>query len=161
MKTIYLGAGCFWGVQYYFDLLDGVTETEVGYMGGNTENPSYDDVCSGETLHVEVTKITYDTTVIDDEKLLKHFFAMHNPTQGNRQGPDVGVQYRSVVYYTDDEQRLVANKIIADKNVELAGRITTTVEKAPQFWPAEDYHQKFAERTGRGMCHVLPTETGI
>jgi peptide methionine sulfoxide reductase msrA/msrB len=155
METAIFAAGCFWGVQYYFDQVPGVLETEAGYIGGNVENPTYEQVCAHGTGHAEAVKIVYDPSQVSYETLLRQFFRMHDPTQLNRQGPDVGDQYRSAVFYLDEGQKELSQKIITELNEgKLSGTIVTTLEKAGKFWPAEDYHQKFTERTGRGMCHV-------
>lgn len=155
MDNAIFSAGCFWGVQYYFDQVPGVTGTEVGYIGGKTDNPSYEQVCSHTTGHAEATKITFDPKKVSYETLLKHFFRIHDPTQLNRQGPDVGDQYRSAVFYLNDEQKEQAQKLIDDLNKsKYGGKIVTTLEPAGKFWRAEQYHQKYSERTGLGMCHV-------
>jgi methionine-S-sulfoxide reductase len=149
-------AGCFWGVQYYYDQVPGVIETEVGYTGGNTDNPSYDAVLSHSTGHAEALKITFNPSKVSYETLLKHFFRLHDPTQLNRQGPDVGENYRSAVFYADEAQKQAAQKIIdrLNKSGKYKKPIVTTLEPAGKWWPAEDFHQKFTERTGRGACHV-------
>jgi methionine-S-sulfoxide reductase len=158
MKTeeAIFGAGCFWGVQYYFDQVPGVIETEVGYSGGHIDNPSYQQVLAHTTGHAEATRIVFDPQKVSYETLLKQFFRMHDPTQLNRQGPDVGDNYRSAVFYKDESQKQAAQKLIDELNS--SGRykkpIATTLEKFAKFWPAEDYHQKYSERTGRGVCHV-------
>ncbi len=150
-----LAAGCFWGVQNYFDQVPGVTQTTVGYIGGHTDTPTYEAVCSHTTGHAEAVKITYDPQKISYETLLRHYFRMHDPTQKNRQGPDVGDSYRSAIFYGDDSQKTAAQKIIDELNEsEFRGKIVTTLEAADKFWPAEDYHQKFTQKTGRGMCHI-------
>ncbi len=142
-------------MQFYFDQVPGVVNTEVGYIGGHTENPTYEQVCSHTTGHAEATKIEFDPEKITYETLLKQFFRMHDPTQLNRQGPDVGDSYRSAIFYLDDNQKDEAQKIIGGLNKsEFNGKIVTSLEKAGTFWPAEDYHQKFTEKTGRGMCHI-------
>jgi peptide methionine sulfoxide reductase msrA/msrB len=154
-ETAILAAGCFWGVQYYFDQVPGVVETAVGYIGGHTENPTYEQVCTHETGQAEATKIVYDPQKITYKTLLKQFFRMHNPTQLNRQGPDVGDSYRSAVFYLNDQQKNEAKALIDELNKnEFSGKIVTSLEKAATFWPAEDYHQKFTQKTGRGMCHI-------
>jgi methionine-S-sulfoxide reductase len=155
-ETAILAAGCFWGVQAYFDQVPGVLETEVGYIGGHTQKPTYEQVCSHTTGHAEATKIIYDPKKISYETLLKQFFRMHDPTQLNRQGPDVGDQYRSAIFYLSEDQKKQAQKTIKDLNdsKEFSKPIATTLEKAGTFWPAEDYHQKFTSRTGHGMCHI-------
>lgn len=154
-ETAILAAGCFWGVQYYFDQVPGVLETEAGYIGGKTDNPTYENVCYDNTGHAEAVKITFDPKKIDYETLLKQFFRMHDPTQLNRQGPDVGNQYRSAIFYFDEQQKNTAEQVIKGLNESsFHGKIVTTLEKAEKFWPAEEYHQKFTEKTGMGMCHI-------
>jgi methionine-S-sulfoxide reductase len=153
--TAIFAAGCFWGVQFYFDQVPGVIETEVGYIGGNVDHPTYEQVCTHKTGHAEATKIVFDPEKVNYEALLKQFFRMHDPTQLNRQGPDVGDSYRSAIFYLSDQQKEEAQMVIDELNIaEFNGKVVTTLEKANTFWPAEDYHQKFTERTGRGMCHI-------
>lgn len=154
-KTAIFAAGCFWGVQYYFDQVPGVIETEVGYTGGHTDKPSYEQVCSHTTGHAEATKIIFDPKKVSYETLVRHFFRMHDPTQLNRQGPDIGDQYRSAIFYIDEQQKRTAKKVLGKLNKsQFGGRIVTILEPTGEFYPAEDYHQKYTERTGRGMCHV-------
>ncbi len=154
--TAIFAAGCFWGVQYYFNQVPGVIETTVGYIGGDTENPTYEEVCTQTTGHAEAVKIVFEPSRVSFMVLLKHFFRMHDPTQLNRQGPDVGDQYRSAIFYTTEAQKQAAEAFIANLEQERRFKrpIVTKVEMASKFYPAEDYHQKFTERTGRGMCHV-------
>lgn len=152
-KTMF-GAGCFWGVQYYFDQVPGVIKTTVGYSGGHTKNPTYEQVCSHTTGHAEVVLLEFDPKKITYETLVKQFFRMHDPTQLNRQGPDVGDQYRSVIFYFDDNQKKIAQNTKIAKNLQFDGRIATEITKAGPFYPAEDYHQKYTEKTGMGACHV-------
>lgn len=149
-------AGCFWGIQSVFDNIPGVTATEVGYIGGNTVNPTYKDVCRGNTGHAEAVKITYDTEKIDYRQLLDIFFANHNPTTRNRQGPDIGTQYRSAIFYLSDNQRKeAAAKIKALNAAEtFSAPIVTEIVPAATFYPAEDYHQKYLEKRGLGSCHI-------
>ncbi|HSX27409.1 MAG TPA: peptide-methionine (S)-S-oxide reductase MsrA [Patescibacteria group bacterium] len=147
-------AGCFWGVQYYFDEVPGVVKTTVGYTGGQTKDPSYESVCSHTTGHAEATLIEFDPEKVSYEVLLKQFFRMHDPTTLNKQGPDVGDQYRSAIFYFDDEQKELAEKIKKDQAQNFENPIVTEITKAGTFYQAEDYHQKFTQRTGRGMCHV-------
>src|SRR5689334_7757221 len=135
-ETAILAAGCFWGVQFYFDQVPGVIETEVGYIGGHTDNPSYEQVCGHGTGHAEATKITFDPEKISYKSLLKQFFRMHDPTQLNRQGPDVGDQYRSAIFYLDDKQKAAAEKEILDESSNFDKPIATSVEKAGKWWPA-------------------------
>jgi methionine-S-sulfoxide reductase len=150
--TAIFASGCFWGVQYYFDQIPGVLETEVGYIGGTKDNPTYEDVCYRDTHHAEAVKITFDPKQVNYQTLLKQFFRMHDPTQLNRQGPDIGDQYRSAIFYLDDEQKQIAKQTIEELKKEKP--IVTTIEQATKFWSAEDYHQKYTEKTGRGMCHI-------
>lgn len=147
-------AGCFWGVQYYFDQVPGVLRTVVGYTGGRTKDPTYEQVCHTDTGHAEAVYIEFNPHVVSYESLLKHFFRMHNPTQLNRQGPDIGSQYRSVIFYQDEEQETLAETAKREAQKQWDKPIVTRISKAKTFWEAEDYHQKFTERTGRGMCHV-------
>jgi len=154
-ETAIIAAGCFWGVQYYFDQVPGVNRTTAGYIGGHTESPTYEQVCSHTTGHAEAVKIEFDPKVVSYETLLKQFFRMHDPTQLNRQGPDIGDQYRSAVFYLDEAQKRSAQKMIDKLNkTDFGGRIATSLEPAGKFWPAEAFHQKFTQRTGHGMCHV-------
>ena len=158
MKDVYkpqvaiFAAGCFWGVQYYFDQVPGVLETKVGYIGGKQEDPTYEDVCYKNTGHAEGVYVDFNPHKVTYEILLKHFFRMHDPTQLNRQGPDVGTQYRSAIFYVDTAQLRVAKHVIS--GLKTKKPVVTSLEHADTFWLAEDYHQKFTERTGRGMCHV-------
>ncbi len=159
-QSIILAAGCFWGVQQYFDQVKGVIKTMVGYTGGETQDPTYEAVCTGKTGHAEAVLIEFDNDIVHCETLLKHFFRIHDPTQVNRQGPDVGNQYRSAIFYTNDRQLQIAENIIEREKQEYTAPIATQLRSAGTFYPAEDYHQKFSEKTGRGMCHVayLPQE---
>ncbi len=141
-------------MQYYFDEVPGVVKTTVGYTGGQTKDPSYESVCSHTTGHAEATLIEFDPEKVSYEVLLKQFFRMHDPTTLNKQGPDVGDQYRSAIFYFDDEQKELAEKIKKDQAQNFENPIVTEITKAGTFYQAEDYHQKFTQRTGRGMCHV-------
>lgn len=154
MEQAIFAAGCFWGVQYYFDQVPGVTGTTVGYTGGTLENPTYEDVIGHATGHAEAVLIEFDDSKVTYETLLRQFFRMHDPTQLNRQGPDVGDNYRSAIFYVTDEQKAIAEKVIAELQPKFDGKIVTEVTMAGPFYRAEDYHQKFTERTGRGACHV-------
>lgn len=160
-ETAILAGGCFWGVQFYFDQVPGVVATTVGYTGGSTDSPTYEQVCSHTTGHAEATKIEFDPNVISYEQLLEHFFYLHDPSQLNRQGPDIGDSYRSAIFYTNNSQKAVAEKLIAELTDKKAfiRSIVTEITAALTFWPAEDYHQKFTEKTGRGACHVGYTPT--
>ncbi len=152
-EKITLAAGCFWGVQYYFDQVSGVIKTVAGYTGGHTDNPTYEQVCSHTTGHTEAVEVTFDPNQASLETILRQFFYMHDPTQVGGQGPDIGDSYRSAIFYLDDTQKEVAEKMKTEAQKEYAKPISTEITKASTFWPAEEYHQKFAERTGRGMCH--------
>src|ERR1700733_9070688 len=154
MERAIFAAGCFWGVQYYFDQVPGVTKTTVGYTGGHTENPSYEEVCTHTTGHAEAVLLEFDPAVISYEDLLRQFFRMHDPTQLNRQGPDVGDSYRSAIFYFDESQKETADKVKTDVQPNFHKPIVTQIVPVGPFYEAEAYHQKFAERTGRGMCHV-------
>lgn len=147
-------AGCFWGVQYYFDQVPGVRATTVGYTGGQTVNPTYEQVCSHTTGHAEATRLEFDPNKVSYETLVRQFFRMHDPTQLNRQGPDVGDSYRSAIFYYDSNQKQIAETIKQELQTTFDTPIVTEITRAGQFYPAEAYHQKFTERTGRGMCHV-------
>lgn len=156
MADATFGAGCFWGVEEVFRTLEGVSETSVGYAGGQVENPTYEQVCTDRTGHAEVVRVSYDPDIVSYETLLDVFFNNHNPTQLNRQGPDVGTQYRSVVFTSDEaEKALVTSKIQA---LTEAGRfakpIVTTIEPEAPYWPAEEYHQKYLQKRGLSSCHI-------
>jgi peptide methionine sulfoxide reductase msrA/msrB len=152
--TAYFAGGCFWGTEYYLQKAEGVISTQVGYMGGSIEKPDYEQVCSGTTGHAEAVEVVYDPTKTDFETLAKLFFEIHDPTQVDRQGPDVGEQYRSAVFYKDDLQLQVSKKLIG--LLEGKGyRIATELVKADKFWPAETYHQDYYDRSGKQpYCHV-------
>ncbi len=156
MQTAIFAAGCFWGVQDYFDQVPEVTDTEVGYIGGHVDSPTYEQVCTHQTGHAEATKVVFDPTKVSYEKLLKQFFLMHDPTQLNRQGPDVGDSYRSAIFYADDAQKQTAQVLIDELNVsgQFKKPIVTTLDPAGHFWPAEDYHQHYTQKTGVGACHI-------
>ncbi len=158
IKTIIVGAGCFWGVQFYFDQVPGVIKTTVGYSGGLQDNPSYEQVCNQNTGHAEVVQIEYDQKIITTTTLLKHFFRLHDPTQLNRQGPDVGNQYRSVIFYYDEEQKNDALMVKSEVQKSHDQPVVTELQEVKKFYRAEDYHQKYTEKTGRGMCHVQYSE---
>jgi methionine-S-sulfoxide reductase len=154
MEQAIFAAGCFWGVQYYFDQVPGVTGTTVGYTGGTTEDPTYEEVCSHTTGHAEAVHMEFDPAVVSYETLVRHFFRLHDPTQLNRQGPDIGDNYRSAIFYMNDEQKLIAEKVMEELQPKYDGKIVTEIVPVGPFYRAEEYHQKYAERTGRGMCHV-------
>jgi methionine-S-sulfoxide reductase len=154
MDQAIFAAGCFWGVQYYLDQIPGVKQTSVGYTGGDTEDPTYEDVCSHTTGHAEAVWVEFDPEKVTFEDLVRHFFRLHDPTQLNRQGPDVGDNYRSTVFYLNEAQREVVEKVRDELQSNYKDPIVTEIEPAGPFYKAEDYHQKYAERTGHGMCHV-------
>lgn len=153
-QTAIFASGCFWGTEYYMQRAKGVISTEVGYIGGWKENPTYKEVCSGNTGHAEAVKITYDPKLISYEELAKLFFETHDPTQVNRQGPDIGEQYRTEVFYNDDSQKESAEKLI--KQLQDKGyNVATKVTKAGTFWKAENYHQDYYNNTGgTPYCHI-------
>jgi peptide-methionine (S)-S-oxide reductase len=151
-KQATFGAGCFWGVEAAFRRLDGVLGTRVGYAGGGVDNPTYQQVCSHATGHAEVVEVTYDDSVIPYEQLLAVFWAEHDPTQLNRQGPDVGDQYRSVIFVHDAEQRRAAEESRDRVQARISRPVVTQIEDAPPFWEAEDYHQQYLEKRGLASC---------
>lgn len=150
------GAGCFWGVEARFRELPGVLDATAGYMGGQTRQPDYQAVCTGKTGHAEVVQVRYTPEQVSYATLLNLFFAMHNPTTMNRQGPDVGSQYRSVIFFHSAQQQQVAAETIEALNE--SGRwpqpLVTQLVAAPEFWPAEEYHQRYLEKNGRGLCSI-------
>ena len=150
------GAGCFWGVEARFAEIPGVIDTAVGYEGGDLEHPTYKEVCTDRTGHAEVVDVTFDPTRVSFDSLLDTFFALHDPTQVNRQGPDWGTQYRSVVFAHSDEQAQLAKEKIAELNAtgEYRKPIATKVEPATMFWKAEEYHQRYLEKRGMVHCHI-------
>jgi peptide methionine sulfoxide reductase msrA/msrB len=153
-ETAYFASGCFWGTQYHFMKAAGVISTTVGYMGGHTQNPTYKDVCTGETGHAETTEVVFDNTKTSYENMVKLYFETHDFTQVGGQGPDIGDQYRSVIFYTSEAQKQIAEKyvrILTDKGYKVA----TILQKAPEFWKAEDYHQEYYEKkNGTPYCHI-------
>ncbi len=150
------GAGCFWGVEELFRVIPGVVETAAGFMGGTKKNPSYENVCSDDTGHAEVVHITYDPSRVSYEQLLKLFWENHNPTTMNRQGPDYGSQYRSVIFFYTPEQEQVAraSKEMMDKSGKFKNPIVTQIVPAEPFYRAEEYHQQYLHKRGLGTCHV-------
>lgn len=145
----------FLGAQYYLDQIPGVVETTVGYTGGHTRHPTYEIVCSHATGHTEAVLVKFDPQKISYEVLVKHFFRMHDPTQLNRQGPDVGDEYRSAIFYTDKSQKDIAEKIKKIMQPSISGLIVTQIVPSSIFYRAEAYHQKFTQKTGQGMCRIL------
>lgn len=151
--TAIVAGGCFWGVEDAFQKMPGVCEAVSGYTGGHTANPSYEDVCRGDTGHAEAVLVRFDPARVSYEQILQRFFEIHDPAQLNRQGPDWGEQYRSAVFYKNAEQRAVAQKLVA-RLQELGYKVVTQLAPAGPFYEAEAYHQDFARRTGRGACHM-------
>lgn len=152
-RAIFAG-GCFWGVEYFLERAEGVVATTVGYIGGSTENPTYRDVCSHTTGHAEAVEVLYDKRHTSFEKLARLFFDIHDPTQVNRQGPDIGDQYRSAIFYLDEQQKRVAERLI-DLLEKKGLDIATRLEPAGTFWPAEDYHQDYYRKKGsQPYCHA-------
>jgi peptide-methionine (S)-S-oxide reductase len=154
--TAMFGAGCFWGVEAAFRQIEGVKATAVGYAGGHVDNPTYKEVCSDTTGHAEVVQVMYDPSVVSYDKLLEVFWKEHDPTQVNRQGPDIGYQYRSVIFYTTPEQEAAANasKERLEKSGDYNRPIATSIEAAPTFWKAEEYHQQYLEKRGLSTCRI-------
>lgn len=156
MEKAIFAAGCFWGVETAFAAMPGVLATEVGYSNGDVPNPTYKDVCGGDTRHAEAVQITFDPTKISYETLVNKFYELHDPTQVNRQGPDIGDQYRSGIFFTTPEQEKTARSVT--EKLTQSGRYTkpiaTVIELAKTFWRAEEYHQKYFEKRGGGSCHI-------
>ena len=146
MEIAVLGLGCFWGPEIKFSKLDGVIKTEVGYCGGNSARTSYKEVCTGETNHAEVVKLDFDPEIISYEKIIKYFFEFHDPTTLNYQGPDFGTQYRSEIFYLNDKQKIMAERILNEENIKLSGRVVTKISAVKNYCPAEEYHQKYLEK---------------
>jgi peptide-methionine (S)-S-oxide reductase len=156
MEKATFGAGCFWGVEARFQQVPGVIETAVGYEGGSLEKPTYKDVCTDRTGHAEVVELTFDPQKVSYKSLLDLFFELHDPTQVNRQGPDWGTQYRTVIFFHSPEQEASAKETIArlDAGHQYAKPIATQVVPAGTFWRAEEYHQKYLEKRGAVSCHI-------
>lgn len=148
------GAGCFWGVEHAFRALPGVLQTAVGYMGGEKEKPTYEQVCEDDTGHAEVVQVEYDSEKVSYEELLNLFFGSHDPTTFNRQGPDVGSQYRSIIFYYSDEQKKEAEAFREKAQTRFDRPIVTEIVPAQTFWRAEEYHQQFIEKHPERPCHV-------
>ena len=146
MEIAVLALGCFWGPEIKFSKINGIIKTEVGYCGGNSPTTTYKEVCTGETNHAEVVKLEYDEKVISYEKIIKIFFEIHDPTTLNAQGPDKGTQYRSEIFFLNDNQRQIAEKVLKDFNERLSGKIVTKISLLKNYCPAEEYHQKYLEK---------------
>ena len=146
MEIAILACGCFWSPEIKFSKLKGVSKTEVGYCGGNTENTTYEEVCTGNTNHAEVVKLEFDPNQISYSEILNYFFEIHDPTSLNSQGPDIGTQYRSEIFYLDDNQKKIAESILEKNNKKLLGKIVTKISKIKNYSIAEEYHQKYLEK---------------
>jgi len=155
-QTASFAAGCFWGVEARFRAVEGVLDAVSGYMGGHTQNPSYQDICRGDTGHAEAVQVTFDDEQVSYDELLDLFFDSHNPTTLNRQGPDFGSQYRSAVFWHDEDQRTATEQKISEVNAsgKWPDPVVTQLAKAPEFWRAEEYHQRYFEKNGAGFCKV-------
>ena len=154
MATATFAAGCFWGVEVEFRNIPGVTAASVGYTGGTTERPSYEQVCTGRTGHAEAVQVEFDPSQVSYRTLVEAFFELHDPTQLNRQGPDVGTQYRSAIFTHDDEQRAVAEAVRAEVAAQRPRPVVTEVVPAGAFWPAEEYHQQYLVKRGLASCRI-------
>ncbi len=156
MEKATFGAGCFWGVEEAFRKIKGVEKTTVGYMGGNLKNPTYGDVCTDKTGHAEVIQIEYDPKKVSYEELLEIFWDLHDPTQLNRQGPDFGKQYRSVIFHHNEQQKKIAEKSKDKlaKSQKYSKPIATEITKAGEFYKAEEYHQKYLQKKGLASCKI-------
>ena len=146
MEIAVLALGCFWGPEIKFSKIDGIIKTEVGYCGGNSPVTNYKEVCTGNTNHAEVVKLDFDEKIISYEKILKIFFQIHDPTTLNSQGPDFGTQYRSEIFYLNDNQKKIAEKVLQDTNTRLSGKVVTKISLLKNYCPAEEYHQKYLEK---------------
>ena len=146
MEIAVLALGCFWGPEIKFSKIDGIIKTEVGYCGGNSSITTYKEVCTGNTNHAEVVKLDFDEKIITYEKILKIFFQIHDPTTLNSQGPDFGTQYRSEIFYLNDAQKIIAEKVLNEVNERLSGKVVTKISLLKNYCPAEEYHQKYLEK---------------
>ena len=146
MEIAILGLGCFWGPEIKFSKLDGVIKTEVGYCGGNNAETNYNEVCTGTTNHAEVVKLDFDPKIISYEKILEYFFEIHDPTTLNSQGPDFGTQYRSEIFYLNENQKTIAVNVINKENERLSGKVVTKLSHVKNYCPAEEYHQRYLEK---------------
>ena len=146
MEIAVLALGCFWGPEKKYGQLDGIYRTEVGYCGGNSPNTNYREVCTGTTNHAEAVKLEFDPKVITYEQIIKKFFEFHDPTTLNSQGPDFGTQYRSEIFYLNEEQKNIAQKVIDEQNLKLSGKVVTKLSELKNYCTAEEYHQKYIEK---------------
>lgn len=154
MKEIYLAGGCFWGVEEYMSRIKGVVDTEVGYANGIKDNPTYEEVCTGITGHTETTYVKYDDTIISLEELLYKFWNIIDPTMLNRQGPDIGNQYRTGIYYIDEEDLQIINKTLEEEKNKHDKSIVTEIMPLKCFYKAEEYHQDYLKKNPSGYCHI-------
>ena len=152
METATFAAGCFWGVESAYEKIEGVEKTTVGYTGGKTKNPTYEQVCTDKTGHAEVVQIIYNPEKITYEKLLDIFWSIHDPTQKNKQGLDIGTQYRSAIFYHNQEQKEIAEELKKQKEKDLGVKVQTEITQATEFYPAEEYHQKYLQKQGHDTC---------
>lgn len=159
MAKAMFAAGCFWGVEELFRKLNGITMTKVGFAGGHTKNPTYKEVCKDTTGHAEAVEVEYDPAIISYETLVQFFFDNHNPTTKNRQGPDVGSQYRSIIFYNTKDEEKIAHKIKSklEKSKKYRHPIVTEIIPSVQFYPAEEYHQRYLQKQGITHCHIDPS----
>ena len=146
MEIAVLALGCFWGPEIKFSKIEGIIKTEVGYCGGNSQTTTYKEVCTGNTNHAEVVKLDFDEKIISYEKILKIFFQIHDPTTLNSQGPDFGTQYRSEIFYLNDQQKIIAKKMIEEENKKLSDKVVTKISLVKNYCAAEEYHQKYLEK---------------
>jgi len=146
MEIAILGLGCFWSPEIKFSKLEGIIKTEVGYCGGHNAQTNYKEVCSGTTNHAEVVKLDFDPKIITFEKILEYFFEFHDPTTLNSQGPDFGTQYRSEIFYLNDEQKNIAKNIVDKENIKLSGKVVTKISQVKNYCTAEEYHQRYLEK---------------
>ncbi len=146
MEIAILALGCFWGPEIRFSKLEGIVKTEVGYCGGNNKDTNYKEVCTGKTNHAEVVKLEFDPNIISYEKILEFFFEIHDPTTLNSQGPDIGTQYRSEIFYLNDKQKSIAEKVKKKVNEEMGGKVVTNITLSKNYCPAEEYHQRYLEK---------------
>ena len=146
MEIAVLALGCFWGPEIKFSKINGIIKTEVGYCGGNSATTTYKEVCTGSTNHAEVVKLDFDEKIISYEKILKTFFLFHDPTTLNSQGPDFGTQYRSEIFYLNDDQKMIAERVLEETNQRLSGEVVTKISLLKNYCPAEEYHQKYLEK---------------
>ncbi|TVQ25685.1 MAG: peptide-methionine (S)-S-oxide reductase [Spirochaetaceae bacterium] len=156
IQTATLGGGCFWCIEAVFRRIDGVESVQSGYCGGSVANPSYEDVCTGQTGHAEVVQVNYDPSIVSYDRILETFFKAHDPTTVDRQGADVGSQYRSIIFYHSDEQKLIAERMVDTVQKLLGKPVVTRIEPSAEFYAAEAYHDRYFDRNpGAGYCRVV------